>query len=94
MCAPCRPRAAVPFAAAAAAVPFAAAAAAAALATHPPPPFILLSPPHLSRLNLNCPFSISFSAPLPKLGKQLAKAILPELTGDGAVTAHDSSTNG
>jgi glucose-6-phosphate isomerase len=29
-----------------------------------------------------------------ELGKQLAKAILPELTGDGAVTSHDSSTNG
>jgi glucose-6-phosphate isomerase len=29
-----------------------------------------------------------------ELGKQLAKAILPELTGDGAVTGHDSSTNG
>ena len=29
-----------------------------------------------------------------ELGKQLAKAILPELSGDGAVTAHDSSTNG
>ncbi len=29
-----------------------------------------------------------------ELGKQLAKAILPELTGDGPVTGHDSSTNG
>jgi glucose-6-phosphate isomerase len=29
-----------------------------------------------------------------ELGKQLAKAILPELTSDGAVTGHDSSTNG
>ncbi len=29
-----------------------------------------------------------------ELGKQLAKAILPELTSDGAVTSHDSSTNG
>jgi len=29
-----------------------------------------------------------------ELGKQLAKAILPELKGDGAVTSHDSSTNG
>jgi glucose-6-phosphate isomerase len=29
-----------------------------------------------------------------ELGKQLAKAILPELTHDGPVTAHDSSTNG
>jgi glucose-6-phosphate isomerase len=29
-----------------------------------------------------------------ELGKQLAKAILPELPGAGAVTAHDSSTNG
>jgi glucose-6-phosphate isomerase len=29
-----------------------------------------------------------------ELGKQLAKAILPELAGEGAVTAHDSSTNG
>ena len=29
-----------------------------------------------------------------ELGKQLAKAILPELQGDGAVASHDSSTNG
>jgi glucose-6-phosphate isomerase len=29
-----------------------------------------------------------------ELGKQLAKAILPELAGDGPVTTHDSSTNG
>jgi glucose-6-phosphate isomerase len=29
-----------------------------------------------------------------ELGKQLAKKILPELTGSGAVTAHDASTNG
>ena len=29
-----------------------------------------------------------------ELGKQLAKAILPELTADGDVTSHDSSTNG
>ena len=29
-----------------------------------------------------------------ELGKQLAKAILPELTSDGPVTGHDSSTNG
>ncbi len=29
-----------------------------------------------------------------ELGKQLAKAILPELTGDGPVTGHDASTNG
>jgi glucose-6-phosphate isomerase len=29
-----------------------------------------------------------------ELGKQLAKAIYPELTADGAVTTHDSSTNG
>jgi glucose-6-phosphate isomerase len=29
-----------------------------------------------------------------ELGKQLAKAILPELTQAGAVTSHDSSTNG
>jgi glucose-6-phosphate isomerase len=29
-----------------------------------------------------------------ELGKQLAKAILPELAGEGAVTTHDSSTNG
>jgi glucose-6-phosphate isomerase len=29
-----------------------------------------------------------------ELGKQLAKAILPELAGAGAVTGHDSSTNG
>jgi glucose-6-phosphate isomerase len=29
-----------------------------------------------------------------ELGKQLAKAILPELAGDGDVTNHDSSTNG
>ncbi len=29
-----------------------------------------------------------------ELGKQLAKAILPELTGTDAVTTHDSSTNG
>src|SRR5207249_6731383 len=29
-----------------------------------------------------------------ELGKQLAKAILPELQGDGEVTTHDSSTNG
>lgn len=29
-----------------------------------------------------------------ELGKQLAKAILPELTADGDVTTHDSSTNG
>jgi len=29
-----------------------------------------------------------------ELGKQLAKAILPELPGDTKVTAHDSSTNG
>jgi glucose-6-phosphate isomerase len=29
-----------------------------------------------------------------ELGKQLAKAILPELKAAGAVTAHDSSTNG
>jgi glucose-6-phosphate isomerase len=28
-----------------------------------------------------------------ELGKQLAKAILPQLEGDGAVTNHDSSTN-
>lgn len=29
-----------------------------------------------------------------ELGKQLAKAILPELKGDSTVTSHDSSTNG
>src|SRR5205823_11746820 len=29
-----------------------------------------------------------------ELGKQLAKAILPELTAPAEVTAHDSSTNG
>jgi glucose-6-phosphate isomerase len=29
-----------------------------------------------------------------ELGKQLAKAILPELAGDGKVSSHDSSTNG
>lgn len=29
-----------------------------------------------------------------ELGKQLAKAILPELAGDAPVTAHDASTNG
>lgn len=29
-----------------------------------------------------------------ELGKQLAKAILPELVSDGEVTSHDSSTNG
>jgi glucose-6-phosphate isomerase len=29
-----------------------------------------------------------------ELGKQLAKAILPELAGDGPVSNHDSSTNG
>jgi len=29
-----------------------------------------------------------------ELGKALAKQILPELTGDGDVTSHDSSTNG
>ncbi|HFQ94248.1 MAG TPA: glucose-6-phosphate isomerase, partial [Anaerolineae bacterium] len=29
-----------------------------------------------------------------ELGKQLAKAILPELTSDAPVTAHDASTNG
>ncbi|MEJ2289850.1 MAG: hypothetical protein P8Y02_14660, partial [Deinococcales bacterium] len=29
-----------------------------------------------------------------ELGKQLAKAVLPELEGDGPVTSHDSSTNG
>jgi glucose-6-phosphate isomerase len=29
-----------------------------------------------------------------ELGKKLAGAILPELTGDAAVTSHDSSTNG
>lgn len=29
-----------------------------------------------------------------ELGKQLAKAILPELSGDGVVDGHDSSTNG
>jgi glucose-6-phosphate isomerase len=29
-----------------------------------------------------------------ELGKQLAKAILPELKGDAKVTSHDSSTNG
>ena len=29
-----------------------------------------------------------------ELGKQLAKAILPELSGDDRVTTHDSSTNG
>jgi len=29
-----------------------------------------------------------------ELGKQLAKAVLPELTGPEPVTTHDSSTNG
>ena len=29
-----------------------------------------------------------------ELGKQLAKKIYPELTADGVVTSHDSSTNG
>ena len=29
-----------------------------------------------------------------ELGKQLAKAIEPELSGDASVTSHDSSTNG
>ncbi len=29
-----------------------------------------------------------------ELGKQLAKAILPELAGDGVVSTHDTSTNG
>jgi glucose-6-phosphate isomerase len=29
-----------------------------------------------------------------ELGKQLAKAILPELENPGPITSHDSSTNG
>ena len=29
-----------------------------------------------------------------ELGKQLAKVILPELSGDAPVSTHDSSTNG
>ena len=29
-----------------------------------------------------------------ELGKQLAKAILPELSGSAAITTHDASTNG
>jgi glucose-6-phosphate isomerase len=29
-----------------------------------------------------------------ELGKQLAKKILPELSGEVQVTSHDSSTNG
>lgn len=29
-----------------------------------------------------------------ELGKQLAKAILPELSGDKVIASHDSSTNG
>jgi glucose-6-phosphate isomerase len=29
-----------------------------------------------------------------ELGKQLAKAILPELKGDQQIASHDSSTNG
>ena len=29
-----------------------------------------------------------------ELGKQLAKAILPELKGNEKITSHDSSTNG
>ncbi len=29
-----------------------------------------------------------------KLGKALAKKILPELEGNGEITSHDSSTNG
>jgi glucose-6-phosphate isomerase len=29
-----------------------------------------------------------------ELGKQLAKAILPELENPGAITSHDCSTNG
>lgn len=29
-----------------------------------------------------------------ELGKQLAKAILPELESNDAITAHDASTNG
>jgi glucose-6-phosphate isomerase len=29
-----------------------------------------------------------------ELGKQLAKAILPELKGDDEISSHDSSTNG
>jgi glucose-6-phosphate isomerase len=29
-----------------------------------------------------------------ELGKQLAKVIEPELEGDGAISSHDSSTNG
>jgi glucose-6-phosphate isomerase len=29
-----------------------------------------------------------------ELGKQLAKAILPELAGDKVIASHDSSTNG
>ena len=29
-----------------------------------------------------------------ELGKQLAKAIEPEMTGDAPVASHDSSTNG
>ena len=29
-----------------------------------------------------------------ELGKQLAKKILPELTSDSSISAHDSSTNG
>jgi glucose-6-phosphate isomerase len=29
-----------------------------------------------------------------ELGKQLAKTILPELSGDATVTGHDASTNG
>ena len=29
-----------------------------------------------------------------ELGKQLAKAILPELAAPGAISSHDSSTNG
>ncbi|MCA1760359.1 MAG: hypothetical protein LC658_11375 [Bacteroidales bacterium] len=29
-----------------------------------------------------------------ELGKQLAKAILPELKGDDPIIGHDSSTNG
>ena len=40
------------------------------------------------------PFHVCIEIFSVELGKQLAKVIQPELTGDSAATGHDSSTNG
>ena len=48
----------------------------------------------MKRINNSVSFSGFFFSYRVELGKQLAKAIQPELEGPEPVTSHDSSTNG